>query len=53
MCGGLDKDWKYLSSCEINVAGEDNWSSMISLPATRSAPRGLTMDNRVLMIGEE
>ena len=47
MCGGNDG-----SSCEINVAGKDNWSYMTSLPGERYAVRGLTIDNRVLMTGE-
>ena len=51
MCGGYDGSNR-LSSCEINVAGTDNWSPMTSLPGERYAVRGLTIDKRVLMIGD-
>ena len=51
MCGGHDGS-NYLSSCEVNVAGEDNWSTMTSLPGVRFAVKELTIDNRVLMTGE-
>ena len=51
MCGGHDK-WYALSSCEVNVAGEDNWSFMTSLPSKSYGVRGLTIDNRVFMTGE-
>ena len=52
VCGGWDVSRNRLSSCEVNVAGEDNWSSMTSLPGVRWGVRGLTIENRVLMIGE-
>ena len=51
MCGGYDGG-NYFSSCEINVAGENDWSPMTSLPGTRVGINGLTIDNRVLMIGK-
>ena len=47
--GGISNNW--LSSCEINTAGTDIWSSMTSLPGERVGVRGLTMNNGVLMIG--
>ena len=49
MCGGYNSG--FISSCEVNIAGEDNWSTMTSLPGARYTVRGLTIDNRVLMIG--
>ena len=55
MCGGYYVDGKGIfgsSSCEINVAGQDNWSAMTSLPDVRVGVRGLTIDNHVLMIGK-
>ena len=51
VCGGYDGSTR-LSSCEVNVAGEDNWSPMTSLPGESYGVRGLTIDNRVLMTGE-
>ena len=51
MCGGYNSGSTILSSCEVNVAGEDNWSTMTSLPGERSGVRGLTIDNRVLITG--
>ena len=50
VCGGWNGP-NWLNSCEINVAGTDNWTPMTSLPGKRSGLRGLTIDNRVLMIG--
>ena len=55
VCGGLGAGGSYLTSCEINVAGEKTWSiTSQSLPlSTMFQPRGVTIDNRVLMIGDK
>ena len=54
MCGGkggVDGNTYYVNSCEINVAGTNIWSFITSLPGARLTVRGLTIDNRVLMMG--
>ena len=51
MCGGRNFN-SILSSCEVNVAGEDSWTiTSGSLPAAVVGLRGVTLDNRVLMTG--
>ena len=40
-------------SCEANVYGEDTWTVVGSLPAAVTGVRGVNIDNRVLMIGNQ
>ena len=51
MCAGWNE--VNLVSCEINKEGEKTWSTIISIPSEREGLRGLTIDSRVLMIGNK
>ena len=52
VCGGYDNSHSLLDSCEVNVAGEDFWSTTSkSLPVAVAGLRGVTVYNRVLMTG--
>lgn len=54
VCGGFDSRDTLLSSCEVNQLGSDSWSYLeASLPLPLGYLTGLTIDNRVLMIGGE
>ena len=53
VCGGRDATETFLSSCEVNIDGEDSWSiTNAPLPVGIYGLRGATLDNRVLMTGE-
>lgn len=53
VCGGLGgDDIERLDSCEVNTSGTKYWTYTTPLPRAMYNVEGVTLDNRVLMIGK-
>ena len=52
VCGGTDSNDDTTASCEQNIAGTLHWTYTTSLPRPLEGLAGITLDNRVLMMGK-
>ena len=51
VCGGLDADREQVTSCEVNMSGQDSWQLIQPLPVAIHGLRGITLNGNIFMIG--